>query len=91
MAVVKVTGEVARIIENYGFKLVETTKGRDGQEKKTWLTVWTKQPVRVGDVVEVKGDLSTKLEEYTGKDNIPRTSAAIHVNNAEVRSADAPF
>lgn len=91
MAVVKVTGEVARIIDGYGFKLVETTKGRDGQEKKTWLTVWTKSPVRVGDVVEVKGDLSTKLEEYTGKDNIPKTSAAIHVNNAEVRSADAPF
>jgi hypothetical protein len=91
MAVVKVTGEVARIIEGYGFKLVETTKGRDGQEKKTWITVWSKQPVRQGDIVEVKGDLSTKLEEYTGKDNIPRTSAAIHVNNAEVRSADAPF
>lgn len=91
MAVVKVTGEVARIIPGYGFKLVETNKGRDGSEKKTWLTVWTKTPVREGDIVEVKGDLSTKLEEYTGKDNVPRQSAAIHVNNAEVKSADTPF
>lgn len=91
MAVVKVTGEVARIIDGYGFKLVETTKGRDGQEKKTWITVWTKTPVRQGDVVEVKGDLTTKLEEFTGRDNVPRQTAAIHVNNAEVKSADAPF
>lgn len=91
MAVVKVTGEVARIIEGYGFKLVETTKGRDGQEKKTWITVWTTAKVRQGDVVEVKGELSTKLEEFTGKDNQPRQSAAIHINNAEVKTADAPF
>ena len=91
MAVVKVTGEVARIIEGYGFKLVETTKGRDGQEKKTWITVWTTAKVRQGDVVEVKGELSTKLEEFTGRDNQPRQSAAIHINNAEVKTADAPF
>ena len=91
MAVVKVTGEVARIIDGYGFKLVETTKGRDGQEKKTWITVWTTAKVRQGDVVEVKGELSTKLEEFTGRDNQPRQSAAIHINNAEVKTADAPF
>ena len=72
MAVVKVTGEVARIIDGYGFKLVETTKGRDGQEKKTWITVWTKTSVRQGDIVEVKGNLTTKLEEFTGRDNVPR-------------------
>ena len=91
MAVVKVTGEVARIIDGYGFKLVETTKTRDGVEKKTWMTVWTKAQVKQGDVVEVRGDLSTKLESYTGKDNVPRQSAAIHINNAEVKSADTPF
>lgn len=91
MAVVKVTGEVARIIDGYGFKLVETTKGKDGQEKKTWITVWTKANVRQGDVVEVKGDLSTKLESFTGKDNVPRQTAAIHINNADVKTADAPF
>lgn len=91
MAIVKVTGEVARIIENYGFKLVETTKGKNGEERKTWITVWTKTPVRQGDIVEVKGELSTKLESFTGRDNVPKQSAAIHVNNAEVKSADAPF
>ena len=91
MAVVKVAGEVARSIDGYGFKLVETTKGKDGQEKKTWITVWTKANVRQGDVVEVKGELSTKLESFTGKDNVPRQTAAIHINNADVKSADTPF
>ena len=91
MAVIKVTGEVARIIPNYGFKLVEVSKGKDGQEKKTWITVWTKAQVREGDVVEVRGELSTKLESFTGKDNVPRQTAAIHVNNADVKTADAPF
>jgi hypothetical protein len=30
------------------------------------------------------------VEEYTGKDNQPKTSAAVHVNNARI-TADAPF
>ena len=91
MAYGKVSGEVARIIDGYGFKLVEVLKNRDGSERKNWITVWSKDKVKVGDLVEVRGDISVKLEEYTGKDNVPRQSASKHFNNAEVKVADAPF
>jgi hypothetical protein len=91
MATITATGEIVRIIDGYGFKLVETTKLRSGEEKKTWITVWTKASVRVGDTVTVSGQLSTKLEEYTGRDNVPKTGVAINVNDAEVTSADVPF
>lgn len=91
MATITTTGEIARIIDGYGFKLVETTKLRSGEEKKTWITVWTKASVRVGDTVTVTGSLSTKLEEYTGRDNVPKTGISIHVNDAQVTGADVPF
>ena len=57
-----------------------------------WYTVWSKEPVQKGQIVDVVGTLSTKVEEFTGRDNVPRTTAAIHVNDAKVTtSASAPF
>ena len=91
MAQGKVTGEVARIIDGYGFKLVETLKIRDGSDRQNWITVWTNDKVQVGDQVEVRGDISVKVESFTGRDNVPKTIAALHLNNAQVKQADAPF
>lgn len=91
MATIYATGEVARLIPGYGFKLVETNLV-NGEERKTWITVWTNHQVREGDKVTVKGDLSTKVESYTGRDNQPRTGVAINVNNAQVKpTEEAPF
>ena len=84
------TAEVFKIIEGYGFRAVEKFKLRNGEDAKRYYTVWTDQKVQEGDVVSVEGDLSVKVEEYTGKDNQPKTSAAVHVNNARI-TADAPF
>jgi hypothetical protein len=84
------TAEVFKIIEGYGFRAVENFKLRNGEDAKRYYTVWTDQKVQEGDVVSIEGDLSVKVEEYTGKDNQPKTSAAVHVNNARI-TADAPF
>ena len=91
MATIVASGEVARLIPGYGFKLVETTTFK-GEERKTWITVWTDAVVREGDKVIVKGDLSTKLETFTSRDNTPKTGVAINVNNAQVKpDEDLPF
>ena len=91
MAIITAKGEVARLIPGYGFKLVETTTVK-GEERKTWLTVWTDAQVREGDKVIVKGQLSTKLESYTGRDNQPKTGVAININDAQVKpDEDLPF
>ena len=82
--------KVERLIAGYGFKATETTLFK-GEERKTWFTVWTKETVAEGDVVTIEGDLSVKLEEFTGRDNTPKQTAAIHINNALLMTADAPF
>ncbi len=91
MAQVTVSGAVARIIDGYGFKLVETSTILSGKEIKTWYTVWSTEKVQTGDAVTVVGRLSTKLEDFTGRDNEPKTAVAIHINDAKVISADVPF
>lgn len=83
--------EVARIIQGYGFRGVETKQSKSGEPYRVYYTVWTKEPVNEGDVVDVEGDLSVKLEEFTGRDNQPKKVAAIHVNNGIVVKQDAPF
>ena len=82
--------EVFKIIEGYGFRAVEKFKLRNGEDAKRYYTVWTDQKVTEGDSVSIEGDLSVKVEEYTDKNNQPKTSAAVHVNNARI-TADAPF
>lgn len=92
MAKVKIDGaKVERIIQGYGFKASEEITLKSGDKGKQWLTVWTQAQVREGDIVDITGDLSVKLEEFTGRDNQPKQTAAIHVNNAKVQTADAPF
>lgn len=83
---------VERIIAGYGFKASESTLVK-GEEKKTWFTCWTKETVTEGQIVTVEGDLSVKLEEFTGRDGSPKQTAAIHVNNAllMIQDTEAPF
>jgi hypothetical protein len=84
---------VERIIAGYGFKASETTQVK-GEKRKTWFTVWTKETANEGDILTIEGELSVKLESFTGRDGSPKQSAAIHVNNALIMSSgpeDLPF
>lgn len=84
--------EVKSIIEGYGFKVAEDVKFRNGETGKLWYTVWTRDKFEVGDMLRIKGELSVKVEEYTGRDNKPRTGASVNVNNATCSIAvEAPF
>lgn len=93
MALVKIANaEVTRLIPGYGFKAASEIKlGNTGDTKKEYYTVWTDAKVQEGDLVEITGTLGVKIEEFTGRDGSPKTVAAIHVNDAKVVSADAPF
>lgn len=85
------TATVSRIIQGYGFKCYSERKTKTGDTVKEYYTVWATTPaVKEGDIVEVTGDLSVKLEEFTGRDGNPKQTAAIHINNAKVTS-EAPF
>ena len=84
--------KVERLIAGYGFKASESTLVK-GEERKTWFTIWSKEPVTEGQVVTIEGDLSVKIEELTGRDGSPKQTAAIHVNNALLltQDVDLPF
>jgi hypothetical protein len=88
---VKATVEVVRIIQSYGFKAVEKYKDKKGEERTQWVTVWTKEQVREGETLEVSGDLSVKIESFTGRDNVPKQVAAININNPTITRAEMPF
>ena len=91
MATVNIeNAKVEKIITGYGFRASQTTVVK-GEERKTYYTVWTKEPVTEGDTLTIEGELSVKLEEFTGRDNQPKKVAAIHVNNALVMKEDLPF
>lgn len=84
MATVNIeNAKVEKIITGYGFRASQTTVVK-GEERKTYYTVWTKEPVTEGDTLTIEGELSVKLEEFTGRDNQPKKVAAIHVNNAMI-------
>ena len=94
MATIEIeNAKVVRIIEGYGFEVVESRLVK-GEEYKSYYTVWNKSvKVQVGDVVTVQGDYSAKIDTYTGKDNVPRNKVSVSVNNAEVMTSteDLPF
>lgn len=91
MAQVKVkNATVTRIIPNYGFKCATEVKTKSGETRKETYTVWTDTKVQEGDVVDVTGNLSVKVEEFTNREGKLVQYAAIHVNNGVVE-AEAPF
>lgn len=91
MATVEIeNATVERIIDGYGFKATVEVPLKSGETKKERYTVWTKQPVREGDIVSIKGLLGVKMEEFTNQSGELVRYAAVHVNNALIE-ADAPF
>ena len=93
MAMIKIEGaEVVFITEGWNFKAKASVPAKDGGTRDEWYTVWTEEPITKGAIVDVVGTLGTKVEEFTGRDNVPKTTAAIHVNDAKVtQAAGAPF
>lgn len=81
-------GEVTKHLADKGFILEVKYRTRDGEDKSEKWTVWGKQPA-LGTVLEVEGDLSVKLEEFTG-DAGPVRYARGHINNPVYRTLPMP-
>jgi len=84
--------KVERLIPGYGFVAVTSFKKRSGEEGREWFTIWTTDPVQEGQVFDVSGLLSVKIEEWTDKiSGEPMSRAAVHVNNPILKTPeDAP-
>lgn len=81
---------VQRLIPGHGFVVAESYKRRDGEIGKNYFTVWSQESVQEGDVLNIKGLLSVKLDEYQNRDGQTKQSAQAHINNAQIEK-DVPF
>ena len=80
---------VDRIIPGYGFVAISTFQKRNGEEGREYFTIWTKDPVQEGQVFDVSGLLSVKVEEWTDKTTgEPRSRAAVSVNDPILKAPD---
>jgi len=75
---------VDRLISNKGFAASTTYTDRNGELRKEKYTVWTDNAgLEVGDLVNVSGLLSVRVEEFEG-DNGTVRFAAVNVNSPSV-------
>lgn len=80
---------VNRHIPGYGFEAVNTFTDRNGNERKERYTIWTKDhEPPIGQIMDISGILSTKVEEYTNQAGELIRYAAVHVNNPKITVAD---
>ena len=90
MAQVKISNATVVYVNPKGFTAKAQVKVL-GELRDEYYKVWTEQKFEKGDVVEIVGDLSARIEEYkdkrTGEDKL---TAAIHVNNPVIKT-DNPF
>jgi hypothetical protein len=88
MAVVKVTGVVGKVFgaSSQGLSLKEEFVGQTGEKFSRNWSVWfaNAHGLTEGTEVTVFGQLSYKIEEYTGSNGQPGRKVAIAINNAQL-------
>lgn len=92
MALIKIEGATVAYINSKGFTAKAPVEIM-GETRDEYYKVWTDQAVREGDLVDIVGRVSARLEEYKDKrTGDMKQGAALHVNDAKVTaSAGAPF
>lgn len=89
MAQVKIiNARVGRVIPGKGFVAVETYVTRQGDQRENKFTVWTENPSQIpgeNSLVNVEGNLSTRVEEYNGNHYVKT-----HINQPKIIMVDTP-
>ncbi len=70
-----------------GFNAQTQYKLRNGETSTQKYTVWSDEQVHVGDVVNIEGLVSVKIEEFTNGQGELIRYAAIHVNKPTITSS----
>lgn len=85
---------VDRLISDKGLAVSTSFTRKDGEPGKEKFTVWTDpNGYSVGDVINVVGNLSVRVDEFEGDNGLVRY-AQVNVNNPrieKVASEDMPF
>jgi len=76
--------EITRVMEGHGFQAETNYQMKNGETKTEKYTIWTKDSYQVGQVVNVEGLHSVKMEEFTNQQGENIKYARAHVNNPNV-------
>lgn len=91
MALIEIReAEVTRIISGYGIVVAESYKDKQGEIRKNYYTVWTKDNIKEGELLNIKGVLSVKLDTYE-KNGEQQYKAAANVNNPVIEKVEVEF
>lgn len=95
MAKIQIQGAtVDRLISDKGLAVSTSFTRKDGEPGKEKFTVWTDpNGFAVGDVINVVGNLSVRVDEFEGDNGMIRY-AQVNVNNPKVEkvaSEEMPF
>lgn len=89
MAFVTVKATVERVFfEGKGFALIEEYKTKDGETRVNRFTAWFDQAPNLKEqqTAVFTGILSTKLEEFEGRDGQKKQKVAVSINKAQLKS-----
>jgi len=90
MAQIKISNATVAYVNSKGFTAKAQVEVM-GDTRDEYYKVWTDQKVSEGDSVDIVGDISARVEEYTDKKTGElKRVAALHVNNPVIKS-DTPF
>ena len=89
MAIVTIKeATVDRLITDKGFAASTSFTDRNGEQRKEKYTVWSDNSgLQVGDLLNIEGILSVRVEEFEG-DNGTVRYAALHVNLPKVEKVN---
>lgn len=89
MAIVKINeATVDRLITDKGFAASTSYTDRNGEQRKEKFTIWGENSgLQVGDLLNIEGILSVRVEEFEG-DNGTVRYAALHVNLPKIEKVN---
>tara|TARA_B110000483_G_scaffold235161_1_gene306281 strand:+ start:2142 stop:2489 length:348 start_codon:yes stop_codon:yes gene_type:complete len=76
--------EITRVMAGHGFQAETNYLLKSGDTKTEKYTVWTQEQFQVGQVVNIEGLHSVKMEEFTNQQGEEIKYARAHVNNPNV-------
>lgn len=85
MAFLSVKNATVSNINSKGFTIVESYVTQTGEKLSKYYKVWSDEAVREGQLVNVSGIFSARINEYDGK-----TSVEIHINKPRIEAPGAP-
>jgi hypothetical protein len=72
-----------------GFNAQTAYRQRNGETSVQKFTVWSDEQIHVGDVVNIEGLVSAKVEEFTNDKGELIRYAAIHINKPTITGSQA--